>query len=79
MKRSDIRLGSTYTNGKGAERRIIGEGAHLRRRACTVDSDCVEYEIIKRGRGPLDSVGKRYACTRTAFTRWATDTVTTDL
>ena len=64
MKRSDIKPGTTSTNGKDSLRRVIGDADS--RSSRQADDDEVQYEVL-RGRGQ----GRTFSCTRAAFARWA--------
>lgn len=64
MKRSEIVIGTTYTNGNGDLRRVIGDADS--RSSRQTDDDEVQYEVL-RGRGQ----GGTFSCTRAAFARWA--------
>ena len=69
MKKSEIKLGSTYSDGKGNVREIIDAGPHLTF-AGQIDTDCVKYLTLVRKSGP-SLEGSWYKCTRRSFASWA--------
>lgn len=69
MKKSEIQVGKTYTNGKGTTRRVVDEGEHLSWDGC-MDRDFVQFEVVDKFRGP-QLVGSVHRCTRASFASWA--------
>lgn len=70
MKKSEIKVGVTYHNGKTgrfySERMVIAEGPEYLLYDVQEDHDCIRYRVVK-GR----DVGEEGNMTRTAFARWA--------
>lgn len=68
MKKQDIVVGGTYSNGKQgrlySERKIIEEGSHLAY-ICCKDTDFVKYEVVS---GYGNGLGRM---TRLRFASWA--------
>lgn len=70
MKKSEIRVGLRYSDGKGRVREVIDEG-----RGCCLsqyqdDWDCVRYRVVAKGKGPF-KVEERHSTTRASFASWA--------
>lgn len=68
MRKEEIVVGGTYSNGKEGRRagvrRVIGAGPQFKLYPSQEDTDCIGYEVIA---GP--KVSDR--CTRTSFAAWA--------
>ena len=71
MKKSEIEVGMTYTNGKGRERRVIARGPEYKVFDGIQDDDNVRYEIIKDGSKANRSAGTQANMTASAFAAWA--------
>lgn len=74
MKKSEIKIGAVYSNGKGRERKVIDRGDY-QIVPCQTDHDCILYEIVKDGTKRNSSAGKRYEMTATSFANWAKEEV----
>ncbi len=70
MKKSEIQVGRKYTDGKGNVREVTAEGRQFSLFSSQEDSDCLQYKLIAKKRGPF-LVGTLCNCTRTAFAAWA--------
>lgn len=70
MKKSEIKIGAVYSNGRGRERKVIDRGDYPIV-SCQTDHDCVLYEIIKDGTKRNQSAGKRSEMTAASFANWA--------
>lgn len=70
MRLVEIEKGLTYTNGKGAIRRVLDEGPHLAGTCSRLDHDLVQYQLLTKERGP-HAVGAVLVCTRITFAQWA--------
>ena len=68
MKKSDIKVGHTYTNGSSV-RLVIGEGSQYAW-SRQEDWDCVRYRITEHKTRPRE-VGDEWNCTRRSFASWA--------
>jgi hypothetical protein len=73
MKKSEIKLGKQYSNGKGTIRKIIGFGPYVLYGGQT-DTDCVRYRIMTKIAGP-QPVGSEQNCTRRSFISWVKEEV----
>ena len=53
MRKSDIRVGQTYTDGKGNIREVLAEGPQFMLWPSQADTDALKYKIVakKLGRG----------------------------
>jgi len=71
MKKSEIVLGHTYTNGKGRIRKVIAEGAEYRCSDFALDYDCIRYEVVDDGTKKNRTAGQQFNMTRRAFAQWA--------
>jgi hypothetical protein len=69
VKKSEIKLGGMFTNGKGTIREIVGVGPYLLYDG-QMDTDCVRYKLIAKKLGP-HSIGSEQNCTRQSFASWA--------
>ena len=70
MKKTDIEIGTVYSNGKGRERKVIDRGDYPLY-AGQGDHDCILYEIVKDGTKKNASAGKRSEMTAVSFANWA--------
>jgi len=73
MKKSEIKLGSIYTNGRGNIREIVGVGPYLLYSG-QEDTDCVRYKLLAKSSGP-NLVGSERNCTKQSFATWAKELV----
>lgn len=74
MKKSEIKIGAVYSNGRGRERKVIDRGdypLYVGQR----DHDCILYEIVKDGSKKNRSAGQRGHMTATSFANWAKEEV----
>ena len=69
MKKSEIKLGSIYSDGKGNIRKIVGVGPYLLYPG-QENTDCVRYKLIAKRLGP-HLVGSEQNCTKQSFATWA--------
>lgn len=70
MKKSDIKVGKCYTDGKGNVREVVDEGPHCVLIERQTDTDCVRYRLIAKRLGP-NRLGDLCDTTRVSFARWA--------
>jgi len=77
MKRSDLRVGATYSDGKKGLRRIVAFGRQYKLYDSQEETDCLLYAVVA---GATRSVGMRgrtaageplYHSTATSFAAWA--------
>lgn len=71
MKKHEIVVGKSYSNGKGRIRKVIAEGPQYVYYGGQGDRDCIRYETIADGRRVGSEVGKRSNMTRASFAEWA--------
>lgn len=72
MRKTEIRVGGFYTDGKQGLREVIEEGEHLNTYGAT-NADCVRYRVHTSGKIP--DVGTESNMTRTGFATWADEEV----
>lgn len=70
MKKSEIKIGAVYTNGRGRERKVVDRGDYPLYPSQT-DRDCILYEIVKDGSKKNLTAGKSGRMTATSFASWA--------
>jgi hypothetical protein len=76
MKRAELRIGSTYSDGKKGLRRIIAFGPQYKLYDSQAETDCLVYAIVA-GKRPSILRGKTEAgeylmhSTATSFAAWA--------
>jgi hypothetical protein len=80
MKKDEIVVGATYSNGKEGRhagvRRVIAAGPEYKLYSSQAETDCLAYAVV-RGRKEVVDRGKTGAgegighCTRTSFAAWA--------
>lgn len=70
MRKSEIKVGATYTNGRGRERRVIDRGDYPLY-AGQLDRDCILYEIVKDGSKKNLSAGEKGQMSAASFAAWA--------
>lgn len=70
MKKTDIKVGETYTDGKGNQRLVLAEGAAHASMTSQFDQDCVRYRVTAKKSGP-NLLNGEYSSTRTSFASWA--------
>lgn len=70
MKKSEIKIGAVYSNGKGRERKVIDRGDYPLYTG-QGDHDCILYEVVKDGSKKNLSAGQRGNMTATSFANWA--------
>ena len=75
MKKSEIRIGHTYSNGRGRERRVSDIGPQYKLYDAQESVENMRYEIIKDGSKENRTAGKQYNMTLAAFAAWAKEMV----
>lgn len=71
MKRSEIKIGKSYSNGRGRVRKVVGVGPQYKLYSGQADGECLCYEIVKDGSKKNLTAGKRYNMTISSFATWA--------
>lgn len=69
MKKSEIKVGRTFTDGKGNIREVTNLGYYPLYKD-QQDTHCVQYKVLTKKRGP-HPVGSSQCCTQSAFAAWA--------
>lgn len=77
MKKSEIVVGKTYSNGKGRIRKIVAAGPEYKSYDIQTDTDNLRYEIVNDGTKKNRTAGEQSNITRTAFAAWAKSIVNT--
>lgn len=76
MKKSEIKLGGIYSNGKSGryyqEREIIGEGAEFVLYHGQEETDNIRYRVVNGKNGHAEKEGNM---TRSSFATWAKNIV----
>lgn len=77
MNTKDIKIGKTYTDGKGGQRQVIGEGPELKHYSHSVIADNIRIKVIKRSSHDTSSmkVGDERNIPRASFANWAKSVV----
>ena len=70
MRRQQIQLDRSYTDGKGNVRLVIGVGEQYKLYPSQQDCDNLRYRVVKKWRGP-HMVGDEHNSTRASFAKWA--------
>ncbi len=82
MKKSEIKIGSSYTNGKGSIRKVIDAGEQFSLYPGQAETDNIRYLLVSRniktGNGS-NVVGQEYNCTRVSFATWAKETTMAEI
>ena len=73
MKKSDLVVGRTYSNGRGRKRKLVARDYSGKYRSWErqSDQDCVEYIVVDDGTKKNLTRGERRTMTATAFAAWA--------
>lgn len=73
MKKSDIMIGLSYTNGKGRVRKVIDrtQDGKYKLYDGQIEQDCVLYEVINDGTKKNKTAGQKGVSSTTAFASWA--------
>lgn len=78
MKKSEIKIGKTYSNGRGRARKVIDMGPQYKLYAGQIDTDTLLYEIVKDGTKGNLKAGHRGNTSVASFASWAKEAVDTD-
>lgn len=71
MRKNDIKLGHSYSDGKGNVRKVIDEGAHCKLYETVENVDGVRYRVTCKGRRSPKSIGYESNSTRASLAAWA--------
>lgn len=73
MKRSEIKIGKSYSNGRGRVRKVVDIGPQYKLYDGQETDECLCYEIVKDGSKKNLTTGKRCNMTISSFASWAKD------
>lgn len=76
MKKAEIQVGCTYSNGKGRIRKVIAEGAEYVLYKGQYETDNIRYEVLHDGSKMNRSKGEQGNITRSSFAAWAKEKLT---
>ena len=71
MKKSEIKVGYSYSNGKGRVRKVIDIGPEYKLYSHQMDDECLCYEIVQDGTKKNLTAGKQCSMTVVSFAAWA--------
>ena len=75
MKKSEIRIGHTYSNGRGWERRVIDFGPQYKLYDGQESLENLRYEVVKDGSVRNRTMGAEHNMTLAAFAAWAKEEI----
>lgn len=75
MKKSEIKIGCTYSNGRGRERKVIDIGPQYKLYDGQESADNLRYEVVKDGSARNRTAGMQHNMTLAAFAAWAKEMV----
>ena len=75
MKKSEIRIGHTYSTGRGRERRVIDIGPQYKLYDAQESVENMRYEVVKDGSVRNRTMGAEHNMTLAAFAAWAKEEV----
>lgn len=78
MKKSEIKIGHIYSNGKGRKRLVVDFGPQYVLYAGQACSENLQYEIIHDGTKMNTTAGKRENMTLASFASWCKEDVSED-
>lgn len=70
MKKSEIKIGAVYSNGKGRERKVLDRGDYPMY-GKQIDRDCILYEIVKDGSKKNRTASEQVRMSAASFCTWA--------
>lgn len=75
MKKSEIKIGKLYSNGKGRIRKVVDMGPQYKLYDAQVCEDNLRYEIVNDGSKKNRTAGEQGNMTLAAFASWAKEEV----
>ena len=75
MKVSDIRLGASYSNGKGRIRKVIHMGPQYKLYDAQMCTENLRYVVVSDGTKKNRTAGEESNMTVASFARWAKEQV----
>lgn len=71
MKRNEIKIGKSYSNGRGRVRKVVGVGPQYKLYSGQADGECLCYEIVQDGSKKNLTAGEQHNMTISSFASWA--------
>ena len=71
MKKNEIQIGASYTNGKGRIRKVIGIGPQYKFYDGQVCTENLRYEVVNDGSKNNRTAGGQGNMTVASFAAWA--------
>jgi len=71
MKKSEIEIGRTYSNGRGRERKVVDIGPQYKSYNEQESVENMRYEVVKDGSARNRTAGMQHNMTLAAFAAWA--------
>lgn len=75
MKKSEIEIGRTYSNGRGRERKVVDIGPQYKSYNEQESVENMRYEVVKDGSARNRTAGMQHNMTLAAFAAWAKEEV----
>lgn len=75
MKKSEIQVGGTYSNGKGRVRKVIAMGSQYVLYDGQESTENLQYEVVQDSSAKNRTAGERHNMTVAAFASWAKESV----
>lgn len=75
MKRSEIMVGKSYSNGKGRVRKVIAIGPEYKFYEAQECDDNLRYEVVSDGSKKNRTCGEQSNMTVSSFASWAKEEV----
>lgn len=71
MKKSEIKVGCVYSNGRGRARRVVDIGPQYKLYDGQESTENLRYEIVRDGSKTNRTAGQQQNMTLAAFASWA--------
>ncbi|WP_317399723.1 hypothetical protein [Anaerotruncus colihominis] len=75
MKKSEIKIGHIYSNGKGRLRKVVDIGPQYKFYASQESEENMRYEVINDGSKGNRTAGEQHNMTLASFASWCKDDV----
>lgn len=75
MRKSEIAIGKSYSNGKGRIRKVVDIGPQYKLYGGQKTDECLCYEIVNDGSKKNLTAGKRCNMTVGTFASWAKEVI----
>lgn len=75
MKKSEIKIGCTYSNGRGRLRKVIALGPQYKLYDGQGCDENLQYEVINDGTKKNRTAGERHNMTLASFASWCKEEV----